>query len=268
MYFGAPISPRPCPPSPRPEFNNSRARLNPRVYNQNSSMKNNTSLTSLNDSFSEESPIPSPQRNFTVQHMALSISPRSPRNGSALKQNDIFNKAYYKRPKLSKRTDENGSNPYFPVQPLTDEKIEKIKAILKMSYTENSDNSGDESSEVPVIEDHVVDDLLTKIENRLQGVSFKLSANGSALPSPKSTRKLPPSINSSCHDFTKFQPLQFGLDHIPKKKLRISRSPSADIEKYIKIDKNGHDDLDRKIIELKGKLSKIAELIKARNADV
>ena len=225
--------------------------------------------------------------------MALSISPRSPRNGSALKQNDIFNKAYYKRPKLSKRTDENGSNPYFPVQPLTDEKIEKIKAILKMSYTENSDNSGDESSEVPVIEDHVVDDLLTKIENRLQGVapsyfntsghlipstpassanalsvSFKLSANGSALPSPKSTRKLPPSINSSCHDFTKFQPLQFGLDHIPKKKLRISRSPSADIEKYIKIDKNGHDDLDRKIIELKGKLSKIAELIKARNADV
>lgn len=287
MYFGKPISPRPCPPSPRNDYNASRSRSKLRVYNPNTSLRNNSqnsSQLSFGDTSIDESPNPSPQLHFSVQKMTLSISPRPPLIQSSSAQNDIFNQAYYKRHKTNKRTDENNSNPYLPVQPLTDDRIEQIKAILKMEYNEKS-------YETSVIEDQTVDELLSRIENRIQALtpsyfntnnsgipstptssvnnfssSYKLSAVASGLQSPKSPRKQP-SINNLCQSCSEFQPLQFGNDSKSKKKLRICRSPSADIEKYIRIDKNGHDDLDRRIIELKGRFNKISELINARNAN-
>lgn len=293
MYFNAPISHRPCPPSPKNDFNSSRPPL--RVYNPNSSSKNltlNSSHNSFTEYDSDESPISSPQIHFTVEKMTLSISPRSPRYQTSQNQNDLFNHAYYKRHKSSSLLDESGSNPYFPVQPLTDDKIDQIKAILKMNFMENADSPKERSFEMSVVDDKEIDNLLTRIENHVQALapkyfqssaslipstpssssnsfssSYRITSKGSQLPSPRSPRRTSNELTTSNHSFSGFHSLQSNSDFKQKKKLRISRSPSADIERYHIIDKNGNDEIDRRIIELKGKLSKIAELIQSRNSN-
>lgn len=172
-----------------------------------------------------------------------------------------------------KNLNESGefSNPYYPCQKLTDEKIDEIKSMLKMKYNRNNNKQNELSIKISVLDDQAVDSSISMLLKRLSEIRPSYTFN----PLPANNINIQSTVrfeDRSTRQYLSPRSPKFPrVDQSPRKpkgKLRISYSTLEDVHIDTKIDKDGNDEYDLKIIDLKRRLNEIAKLIKERNSKV